>query len=216
MSFILFIEKVISCIHPIAMLTTSLSILCLQIAEQDDELAFGEIFKLYYPKLVVFAAAICKNTASAEEVVEDVFLKLWENRKTLPAINNLNYYLLVATKHKSLDYLEKMKKQASVSLDHIEVEFGVMHINPESTLISAETVHIIQSIIEDLPQRCKLIFRLVKEDGLKYREVAELLNISIKTVETQMSLALSKIGTALQNSLPSDHKLYTSTKKKSL
>lgn len=194
---------------------TPLITLCLQVAEKDDELAFGEIFKLYYPKLVVFAEAICKNKASAEEVVDNVFLKLWENRKTLPAINNLNYYLLVATKHKALDYLEKIKKQASVSLDHIEVEFGAIHINPENTLISAETVRIIHGIIDGLPQRCKLIFRLVKEDGLKYREVAELLNISIKTVETQMSLALSKIGTALQNSLPSDLKLYTSAQKKS-
>ena len=196
--------------------TTPLTTLCLQVAEQDDELAFGEIFKLYYPKLVVFAEAICKNAASAEEIVEDVFLKLWENRKTLPAINNLNYYLLVATKHKALDYLEKIKKHASVSLDHLEVEFGAIHINPENTLISAETVRIIQSIINDLPQRCKLIFRLVKEDGLKYREAAELLNISIKTVETQMSLALSKIGAALQNSLPSHHKLYIAPQKKSL
>ena len=198
------------------MLATPLTTLCLQIAEDDDEAAFGEIFKLFYPRLLLFAQAILKSRELAEEVVEDVFLKLWENRKMLPAIKNLHYYLLVAAKHKALDYLEKMKRQAVISLDDVDVAFGEITINPENSMISAETIRIIQTIIETLPPRCKLIFRLVKEDGLKYREVAELLNISIKTVETQMSLALTKIGTALQSRLPSWQALYTAHQKKGL
>jgi RNA polymerase sigma-70 factor (ECF subfamily) len=188
--------------------TTSINQLCLQIAEQDDEAAFGELFRLFYPKLLLFTETILKSREPAEEAVEDVFLKLWENRKVLPAINNVNYYLLVAAKHKALDYLEKMKKQAVISLDEVEVEFGDIPINPENTLISAESIRIIQAIINDLPPRCKLIFRLVKEDGLKYREAAELLNVSVKTVETQMSLALSKIGAGLQTRFPSENRLY--------
>jgi RNA polymerase sigma-70 factor (ECF subfamily) len=190
--------------------TTTISQLCLQIAEFDDELAFGELFKLYYPRLLLFTEAILKSRELAEEAVEDVFLRLWENRKVLTAVNNLNYYLLVAAKHKALDYLEKMKKQAMISLDDMEVEFGGIAVNPENTLISAECVRIIQTMINDLPPRCKLMFRLVKEDGLKYREVADLLNVSVKTVETQLSLALRKIGTALQTRLPSENRLYNS------
>ena len=188
--------------------TASINELCLQIAEQDDEAAFGELFRLFYPKLLLFTETILKSREPAEEAVEDVFLKLWENRKVLPAINNVNYYLLVAAKHKALDYLEKMKKQAVISLDEVEVEFGDIPVNPENTLISAENIRIIQAIINDLPPRCKLIFRLIKEDGLKYREAAELLNISVKTVETQMSLALSKIGAGLQTRFPSENRLY--------
>jgi RNA polymerase sigma-70 factor (ECF subfamily) len=190
--------------------TASINQLCLQIAESNDEVAFGELFKLYYPRLLLFAQSILKSREPAEEAVEDVFLKLWENRKVLPAINNLNYYLLVAAKHKALDYMEKMKRQAVISLDEVEVEFGDMAVNPENILISAESVRIIQSSINELPPRCKLIFRLVKEDGLKYREAADLLNVSVKTVETQMSLALSKIGAALQTSLPRQNRLYNS------
>jgi RNA polymerase sigma-70 factor (family 1) len=185
------------------MSTASINQLCLQIAEHDDEAAFGELFKVYYPKLLLFTESILKSREPAEEAVEDVFLKLWENRKVLPAISNLNYYLLVAAKHKALDYLEKIKRQAVISLDEVEVEFGDIPINPENTLISIENIRIIQTIINDLPPRCKLIFRLIKEDGLKYREVADLLNVSVKTVETQMTLALSKIGAALQARLPS-------------
>jgi RNA polymerase sigma-70 factor (family 1) len=183
--------------------TASIEQLCLLIAERDDEAAFGELFHLFYPRLLLFTEAILKNREAAEEAVEDVFLKLWENRKVLPAINNLNYYLLVAVKHRGLDYLEKMKKQAAISLDEVDLEFGDLAIDPENTLISAESIRIIQAIINELPPRCKLIFKLVKEDGLKYREVSDLLNVSVKTIETQMSLALGKIGEALQTRLPS-------------
>jgi RNA polymerase sigma-70 factor (family 1) len=187
---------------------TAIDQLCLQIAESDDDSAFGALFKLYYPRLLSFAEAILKSREPAEEAVEDVFLKLWENRKVLPAINNLNYYLLVSVKHRALDYLEKIKKQAVLSLDEVAFEIGKIELNPETTLISAESVRIIRSVINDLPPRCRLIFHLVKEEGLKYRETAELLNISVKTVETQMSLALSKIGEALQIRLPSEIRRY--------
>ena len=190
--------------------TASVNQLCQQIAQFDDEAAFGELFKLYYPRLLLFAETILKSRESAEEAVEDVFLKLWENRKVLPAINNINYYLLVAAKHKALNYLEKMERQAIISLDDVEVAFGDIPVDPENTLISLENVRIIQTIINELPPRCKLMFRLVKEDGLKYREAADLLNVSVKTVETQISLALSKIGAALETRLPLEKGQYKS------
>lgn len=190
--------------------TASVNQLCQQIAQFDDEAAFGELFKLYYPRLLLFAETILKSRESAEEAVEDVFLKLWENRKVLPAINNINYYLLVAAKHKALNYLEKMERQAIISLDDVEVAFGDIPVDPENTLISLENVRIIQTIINELPPRCKLMFRLVKEDGLKYREVSALLNVSVKTVETQISLALSKIGAALETRLPLEKGQYKS------
>lgn len=187
---------------------TAIDQLCLQIAESDDDSAFGTLFKEYYPRLLSFAEAILKSREPAEEAVEDVFLKLWENRKVLPAINNLNYYLLVSVKHRALDYLDKIKKHAVLSLDEVTFEIGKIEVNPETTLISAESVRMIRSVINELPPRCRLIFHLVKEEGLKYRETAELLNISVKTVETQMSLALSKIGEALQTRLPSGVRRY--------
>ena len=181
------------------MINNHLHTLCLAIAENDDQGAFGELFALYYPRLLSFAVTILKNRELGEEVVEDVFMKLWQNRKMLNAIKNINYYLLVAVKHTALDYLNKEKKVQFVSLENIELEPGDLELNPENALISRESILAIQKIIEFLPDKCKLIFRLVKESGLKYREVAELLNISIKTVETQMSIALSRVGAALEN-----------------
>jgi RNA polymerase sigma-70 factor (family 1) len=176
--------------------------LSLLVAENDDEAAFEKLFTHFYPKLLSFSLSVLSTRELAEEATEDVFLKLWQNRKTLPAIKNLNYYLFTAVKHSSLDYLSRIRRDAVFPLDDIAVEFGDLRPNPEEHLISAEAVKRIQSAVDALPARCKLIFRLVKEDQLKYREVAELLGLSIKTVETQMSLALSKVGQALGQEPP--------------
>jgi RNA polymerase sigma-70 factor (family 1) len=190
------------------MSTASINQLCLRLAESDDEAAFGELFNLHYPRLLLFAEAILKNRESSEEAVEDVFLKIWDSRKLLPAIKNLNYYLLVMVKHKALDYLEKRKNRVVISFEDIDLEVETMQPDPETTLISAENIRIIRAVINSLPPRCRLIFFLIREDGLKYQETADLLNISVKTVETQMSLALSKIGEVLQSHLPSETRRY--------
>jgi len=186
--------------------------ICLQIAESDDEWAFGELFRLYYPRLLSFAEAMLNSREPAEETVEDVFLKLWENRKVLPAINNLTYYLLVSVKHQALDYLDKMKRHSVISFEDISFDIGEMEPNPETTFISTESIRIIQAAINTLPPRCKLIFHLIKEDGLKYREAADLLNVSVKTVETQMSLALRKVGEALQVRMPAETRHYQASR----
>ena len=176
------------------MITSQLDDLCILVAQNDDEFAFEKIFNHFYHKLFLFAKAFLKSRESAEEVVSDVFVKLWQNRESLPAIKNLNYYLFVSSKHAALDYLEKRNKLLTVNLDDLAVEFGEISLNPEELFISAELLMRIQQAISALPPKCRLIFRLIKEDGLKYREVAEMLNLSVKTVETQMSLAISKIG----------------------
>lgn len=196
------------------MLAKSISELCLLVAEQDDQSAFGELFQVFYPKLLSLAQAIVKSRQIAEEAVQDVFLHLWKNRKVLPAIKNLQYYLFVAAKHAALDHLEKMKRQSYLALEEAGIEFGTIEVTPEHVLISAETMQAILASINELPPRCKLIFRLVKEDGLKYREVADLLQLSVKTVETQMSLALDKVYRALRSHLPSDTKDQVVSRKK--
>src|SRR5580698_8687420 len=98
--------------------------LSLLVAENDDETAFEKIFTYFYPRLLTFSRSILSSTELAEEATQDVFLKLWQNRKTLSAIRNLSYYLFTAVKHSSLDYLSKVRKDVSLSLDDIDMEFG--------------------------------------------------------------------------------------------
>jgi RNA polymerase sigma-70 factor (family 1) len=167
------------------------------LAAEDSEAAFEKIFKLFYTRLCQFALTVLYNKEEAEEVVEDVFIKVWTNRKTLPAIDNLNYYLFVSVKHTAFNYLKKQNRNQVINLDEVKVQMGETSLNPEQSLISTEQIQRIQNSIEALPPRCKLIFKLIKEDGLRYKEVAGLLNISIKTVEAQMALAIGKIDNSL-------------------
>jgi RNA polymerase sigma-70 factor (family 1) len=183
------------------MLAEDVAILSFKVSEQDDERAFEQLFLHFYPRLLAFALTYLKNRDWAAEVVEDVLIHLWENRKVLPAIKNLTYYLYVATKNGALNCLKKNRRLATMHLDDVQTSDMHFHRHPESILISEEIMRDIEKAISALPGKCQLIFRLVKEEGLKYREVADLLSLSIKTVEAQMSIALRRIQETLQQYL---------------
>jgi RNA polymerase sigma-70 factor (family 1) len=168
-----------------------------RIARLDDQQAYRELYTSLYSYLFGFAKTIVQSRESAEEVVSDVFIKLWERRKELEKIENLKVYLYVATRNIAFNYLDKQKRNSTNSIDDVEAEFTSIDFDPEQMLITADMLALIQKAIDQLPPKCKIIFKLAKEDGLKYREVAEVLNISIKTVENQLAIALYKIGTAV-------------------
>ena len=173
-----------------------------RIALYDDALAYKELFLLYHAKLLSFATTIIHSHESAEEVVSDVFLKLWSRRTMLPQVENLHLYIYIITRNLSINRRLRQKREQFFSLDEVQVDIPSLHLNPEEMMITAEMLKRIRSVIGELPARCRLIFKLVKEDGLKYREVAELLDLSQKTIENQMTIALKKIGQSIQFSLP--------------
>jgi RNA polymerase sigma-70 factor (family 1) len=168
-----------------------------RIACFDDQHAYKELFTSLYSYLCTFARTIVKSKEPAEEVVSDVFIKIWEMRKDLEKIENLKVYLYVSTRNHSLNYLEKQKRIVTNSTGELHTEFVSLYFDPEQLLITADMLALIHKAIDQLPPKCKMIFKLVKEDGLKYREVAEILSISIKTVENQLAIALHKIGNAV-------------------
>lgn len=185
------------------MLAEDISAYSKRVAESDDEAAFEKLFLHFYPGLFSFALTYLKNRDWATEVTEDVLISLWQNRKVLPAIQNLTYYLYVATRNSALNCLKKNRRLETVDLDEAPVS-EALHFSPdpENLLVAREVLEDAEKAINALPPKCRLIFRLIKEEGLKYREVAELLGISVKTVETQMSIALRKIQEALYIHLP--------------
>ena len=176
-------------------MNSSLEIDCLveKIVHEDDHGAYKQLYEMYYHRLYRFAHSITHSKESADEIVSDVFIKIWTKRKSLLHINNKHLYLYIATKNQSINYLEKFKKSETFSLDECLVEFQSIYLDPEQLMITAEMLNRIKSAINQLPQKCQLIFKLIKEDGLKYKEVAELLGLSIKTVENQMAIALRKL-----------------------
>ena len=165
-----------------------------------DQAAFRQVFTHFYKRLNQFALSIVKTRESAEEIVEDVFVRIWQQRETLPSIQNLRVYLYTATKNSSLNYLSRQAK-ASITepFDHIHVGLGDSSLTPEQILITAEIQQKIRAAVEALPPRCKMIFKLVREDGLRYKEIAEILNISVNTIDVQMAIAVKRISMAIES-----------------
>lgn len=163
----------------------------------DDEAAYRELFLHFYKPLLKFAVSFVKSAETAEEVVSDVFISLWERRQQLENVNNLQVYLYVSVKNTSLKYLLRQKKQSAITIDELSVELASPHQDPEQMLLTAEMLTRIEAAIDGLPPRCKIIFKLIREDGLKYKEIAEILNVSVKTIDNQLAVALAKIARVL-------------------
>jgi RNA polymerase sigma-70 factor (family 1) len=168
-----------------------------RIARYDDQHAYKELFASLYNYLFHFSRTLVKSKESAEEIVSDVFIKVWEKRKDLETVDNLKVYLYVSTRNAAYNYLEKQKRNATAPIIEFAAVFASVYLNPEQLMISADMLVLIQKAIDQLPPKCRTIFKLVKEDGLKYREVAEILDISLKTVENQLAIALHKISKVL-------------------
>ena len=169
----------------------------LKIAEQNDDHAFGQLYISCFHNLQKFANSIIKNRELSEEIVSDVFIKIWQNRAKLAEIENLKLYLYISAKNTSLNYLSRHFRKTTVSLDEMALNIPSVSYNPENLMITGEAVKKIEFAIQSLPLRCRLIFKLAKEDGLKYKEIANLLNISVNTIDNQMAIALKKISGAI-------------------
>ena len=169
----------------------------LSIAEDNDDHAFGQLYMLYIHNLQLFANSIIKNQELAEDIVSDVFLKIWQNRASISKIENFKLYLYISTKNTALNYLSRHFRKEIVSLDEMSLNIPAVSYNPEQLMITSEAVKKIEFETQNLPLRCRLIFKLAKEDGLKYNDIAKLLNISVKTIDNQMAIALKKISSAI-------------------
>ncbi len=156
--------------------------------QKGDREAFNKLFIFYYDRLCQFVWYYVKNKDTSEDIVQDLFYKLWINRKTwnfAPAIAN---YLYKAARNYSLNFLKKIKV-IDQSFDSPQEEPG-SYTTPEKEFFRKEVGDEIRAAISELPEQCQIIFKMKKIDGLTYREIAEIKDISIKTVETQMGRAL--------------------------
>lgn len=175
-----------------------------RIAFYEDMKAYNQLFELLSGGLFRFTYSLVRSNEVAEEIVSDVFIKLWQIRDRLPEIENLKVYLYTIAKNFSLNYLTKHYKNTVISLEEMDVE-AVIELNcPADMCVSADLIQQIRRIIRQLPPQCRLIFQLVKEEGLKYKEVAAVLDISPLTVRNQLAIAIRKIGEALPAYLQSD------------
>jgi RNA polymerase sigma-70 factor (family 1) len=163
-----------------------------------DETAFTQLYLHFGKKLILFAVSLVRFKEIAEELVEDVFVKLWANRNSIAGIENLTVYLYVAVKNKALNMLsQKAKALVAAPFNYLDTTIDKFATDPYDLMITSEMMNRMLQAIETLPPRCKMIFKLIREDGLKYKEVAEILNISVNTIDVQMAIAIKKICMAL-------------------
>jgi RNA polymerase sigma-70 factor (ECF subfamily) len=172
-----------------------------RISSNSDEQAFQQLFNIYAGGLTRFTFSILKNKELSEEAVSDVFFKIWLHRSRIAEIENFKAYLYTTSRNISLNYLDKEKRKKAVSLDEISVNLPIDEICPESDMISKELKEAIGRAIDHLPERCKLIYSLAKIEQLKYKEIAEILDISVKTIDHQLTIAIHKIGVEIQQYL---------------
>lgn len=166
-----------------------------KIAEEDDSAAFKELYDFFFHPLFNIGFAILQNREVVKELVSDVFISIWKTRSNLSAIENLEAYLFVAMKNQCLRYLKRnaMEKHTD-SLDENKLGKKQIDFNSPDKLVEyAELKLRYDRVILNLPEKCKKVFLLVKDEGKKYKEVAELMNISTKTVENHMLKAMKAI-----------------------
>lgn len=163
-----------------------------------NEQAFEKIYNYYHKKLIAFSQNYTKSKELAEEIVEDVFVKLWSKRESFDQIKNLNVYLYTAIKHQSLNTLsQEARRVVTELLDVADYDVQSENNSPHDLLVTSELMQSVQAAIDSLPPRCKLIFQLVREDQLRYKEISEILNISVNTIDVQMAIAVKRLCSAL-------------------
>jgi RNA polymerase sigma-70 factor, ECF subfamily len=166
-----------------------------------DITAFEMIFKTYYQPLCNYAYSFVHDRDEAEEIVQATFLSVWEKKDNLTIHTGVKPYLYAMVRNTALNVLkhEKIKQQ------HATVELAVAERSAESvtrTVMAAELEDRIYKALNKLPEQCRLVFKLSRFEELKYAEIAEQLNISIKTVENQMGKALKIMREQLKDYLP--------------
>ena len=165
-----------------------------------DSQALESLFRTHYDGLSRYAFTIIKNQAEAEDVVQGLFVKLWEKRKDLDVIKDTKAYLYRSTHNESLNAIKKLKRIAG---DEEIKDSSLADLNDANSILIGEELQVrIESAMNQLPDKCQEVFRLSRMEQLSYKEIAQQLEISQKTVENHMGKALRMMREGLKDYLP--------------
>ena len=154
--------------------------------------AYKYLFNKYYTDLYYFTRKFLNNKEVAEEIVQDVFINIWENRASLNINSSIKSYLYTAVKNRAINYLKsKINNIDFVAIDNVAHENLVLQT--EQSVETEELDDLIQKAVLSLPPRCKEMFHLSRNSGMTYQEIADALGVSKETVKTQISEAIKKI-----------------------
>lgn len=163
-----------------------------------DEASYKKLYKLYYSDLCSYLNTICGSREISKDLSQQVFIKIWKKREALSINYSLKKYIFKIALNLYFDLQNKRKKDLKL-LDQLKYE-ALQEMVDHADDDLEKKINFILLEVNKLPQQCKKVFLLAKKDGLKYREISEELDISIKTVERHMTKALKRIRKSLKNS----------------
>ena len=168
-----------------------------EMALSDSQTTLKSLYLAYFQKLIRFTRLYISSSVEAEEIVSDTFLAVWNNRKSLPKVSNFDSYIYTIAQHKAISYYRSIHME-QIELNELSIDLFIhTETTPEDDLISKERINRLNKAIDSLPNKCKMAFKLVREDKLKYKEVAAILDISVKTVEAHLASAIKKLSESL-------------------
>lgn len=157
-----------------------------------DHKSYESIFMTYFPKVKYYINGFVKSIDIAEELTQNVFLKIWENRQTLViSQKGFDSYVFTIAYRQTIDYIRSKQVRESFYSDQVVHQTDI--VCTEDEYIAEETRLLIEMEIENMPEKCRKIYRMSRNEGIPNYKIAELLNISQRTVENQLSLALKRI-----------------------
>lgn len=167
-----------------------------------EEQAFELIFRKYYVRLCGFANKFIANQAETEEIVQEVFLNIWAKKDRLKLDNEIKPYLFKSVQNLCFNFIEHQKVIGNYySVIETVYKNQKEDFDTYESVLFTEFQAKVDEAIGSLPEECRRIFRMSREENLKYAEIADKLGLSVKTVETQMSRALSKLRAELKDYL---------------
>jgi RNA polymerase sigma-70 factor (ECF subfamily) len=167
-----------------------------------DLVAYEELYKRYYVYLCFVAEHITRSHADAEEIVSDVFVRLWNLREKSEIILSVKAYLIRAVHNASLNFIEQNEKRlkSTESLSSSDMKVLAWDSDyPLGRLYEKELQDILSNCINELPEACREIFLLSRDKDMKYTEISNKLGISVNTVKSQVKIALSRLRYAVEN-----------------
>lgn len=173
-----------------------------------NEIIFKMIMDNWYPRLFNFARGYLNNEENTKEVLQDVFLQLWDNRRKLAANTFLNAYLFTLTRNRCIDLIRKERLMLQFRSDKKEEylrlteNFHALSDQILDNIFAAEIQAVIDNTVNELPEQCSRVFKLSRSEGLKNHEISSTLNISEKTVESHITKALKIIRLTLEKKFP--------------
>lgn len=167
----------------------------LSLMSSDDSDAFHKLFTLYFPKVKYFIDSILHSGAVAEDLSQDIFVKLWEQRAMLPAIENINAYIYRMARNAAINYTKRILKR---QVDFYSLDPSLDYTpSYEQEYYAKEKALLIELVVANMPEQRKRVFEMSRNTGLSNDEIATQLNISKKTVENHLNLALKEIKKAI-------------------